>query len=152
MVVESTCNTGDAGRRFDSWVRKIPWRKSENPTPCLAWDNSMDRASDDYSPWGFQKSGPQPTAEWAGTRMNHAKYIGIFIFSCHTDSRNEVLSSSIPPTFLFSTILFSILIHSPSVFGDLPFVVKYCYSVLCLESKLLCPDDRNWGMKKWFWK
>ena len=30
---ESTCNAGDP--RFDSWVRKIPWRRDRLPTPVF---------------------------------------------------------------------------------------------------------------------
>ena len=30
---ESTCNAGDP--RFDSWVRKIPWRRDKLPTPVF---------------------------------------------------------------------------------------------------------------------
>ena len=34
---ESTCNAGDAGDRLDPWVRKIPWRRTWQPTNILAW-------------------------------------------------------------------------------------------------------------------
>ena len=30
---ESACNAGDPG--FDSWVRKIPWRRDRLPTPVF---------------------------------------------------------------------------------------------------------------------
>ena len=28
-------NAGDKSRRFDPWVRKIPWRRAQEPTPVL---------------------------------------------------------------------------------------------------------------------
>ena len=46
---ESACNAGDG---FDSWVRKIPWRKKWLPNPVFlpresyGWRNLVD-----YSPW-----------------------------------------------------------------------------------------------------
>ena len=32
---ESTCNAGGAPQGFDSWVRKIPWRREWQPTPVF---------------------------------------------------------------------------------------------------------------------
>ena len=45
------------GGRFNSWVRKIPWRRECNPLqyPCL--ENPMDRrAMYGYSPYGHKES------------------------------------------------------------------------------------------------
>ena len=44
---KSACNVGDLGSipHFDSWVRKIPWRRNGNPLqyPCL--ENPLDRGA-----------------------------------------------------------------------------------------------------------
>ena len=39
----SACNRGDPG--FDSWVRKIPWRRKWQPTPLSCLGNPMNRGS-----------------------------------------------------------------------------------------------------------
>jgi len=31
--------------RFDTWVRKVPWRRKWQPTLVFAWDNPMDRGA-----------------------------------------------------------------------------------------------------------
>jgi len=49
---ESACNAGDAGRRkFNPWVRKIPWRRKWQPTPVfLAGESHGQRSLAGYSP------------------------------------------------------------------------------------------------------
>ena len=44
-------NAGDPG--FDSWVRKIPWRRDRLPTPVF-WPRECHGL---YSPWGHKESG-----------------------------------------------------------------------------------------------
>ena len=45
--------SGDEG--FDSWVRKIPWRRKEQPTPAfLSW-KSHGEACQGYIPWGLKR-------------------------------------------------------------------------------------------------
>ena len=56
---ESACNAGDL--RFDSWVRKIPWRREWQPTPVFLpgechGQKSLARSFGDYSPWGCKES------------------------------------------------------------------------------------------------
>ena len=47
---------------FDTWVRKIPWRRKWQPTPDSCLENPMDKGvSDGYSPWGCKES---DTTEW----------------------------------------------------------------------------------------
>ena len=43
-------------RRFDLWVRKIPWKRKRNPLqhPCLG--NPMDRGAWRATVWGIAKS------------------------------------------------------------------------------------------------
>ena len=51
----SARNAGDNG--FDSWVRKIPWRRKWQSTPTLLPGKSQGRRSlIGYSPWGCKKS------------------------------------------------------------------------------------------------
>ena len=41
-----------AMQRFDSWVRKIPWRRNRLATP-LFWPGEFHEL---YSPWGHKES------------------------------------------------------------------------------------------------
>ena len=51
---ESACNAGDL--RFDSWVRKIPWRREWQPTPVfLPGECHGQKSLVDYSSWGLQR-------------------------------------------------------------------------------------------------
>ena len=53
---ESACNTGDRGRGFNPWVRKIPWRKKWQPAPVfLPGEFPGQRSLVDYSPWGHKE-------------------------------------------------------------------------------------------------
>ena len=50
-------------RGFDTWVRKIPWRRKWQPTPeFLAGKSHEQRILAGYSPWGHEES---DTTEWA---------------------------------------------------------------------------------------
>ena len=43
--------------RFNSWVRKIPWRKALQPTPVfLPGESNGQRSLVGYSPWGSKES------------------------------------------------------------------------------------------------
>ena len=47
---ESACNAGDL--RFDSWVRKIPWRRKWQSTPVFLPGKSHEQRSlAGHSPW-----------------------------------------------------------------------------------------------------
>ena len=35
MVKNLPDNVGDMRRRFDPWIRKIPWRRAQQPTPAF---------------------------------------------------------------------------------------------------------------------
>ena len=51
---ESTCNTGETG--FNSWVRKIPWRRKWQPTPVfLPGKSHGQRSLEGYSLWGRKR-------------------------------------------------------------------------------------------------
>ena len=48
--------------RFDSWVRKIPWRREWQPTPVfLPGESHGQRGLAGYSPWDHEESS---TTEW----------------------------------------------------------------------------------------
>ena len=50
-------NAGDMRRRFDPWVRKIPWRRAPQPIPVfLAGESHGQRSLAGYSPWGRKES------------------------------------------------------------------------------------------------
>ena len=43
--------------RFDPWIRKIPWRRAQQPTPeFLPGECHGQRSLDGYSPWGRKES------------------------------------------------------------------------------------------------
>ena len=49
-------NAGDARRRFDPWVSKIPWRNQWQPTPVfLPGKSHGHRRLPGYSPWGCRR-------------------------------------------------------------------------------------------------
>ena len=53
---ESTCSAGDPG--FDSWVRKIPWRRDWQPTPVFLPGESLGQSSlTGYRTWVRKVSG-----------------------------------------------------------------------------------------------
>ena len=53
---EPTCQCrGCKRRRFDPWVRKIPWRRARQPTPVfLPGESHGQRSLVDYSLWGHR--------------------------------------------------------------------------------------------------
>ena len=43
--------------RFNPWVRKIPWRRTWQPTPVFLFGESNEQSSlEGYSPWGPKES------------------------------------------------------------------------------------------------
>ena len=51
---ESACNAGD---RFNSWVRNIPWRRAWQPTPVfLPGESHGQRSVVGYTSRGYKKS------------------------------------------------------------------------------------------------
>ena len=55
LVVESACQC--KRRRFDPWVRKIPWRRKWHLTPVfLPGKSHGQRSLAGYSPWGSKES------------------------------------------------------------------------------------------------
>ena len=57
VVKHLPANAGDVRRRFDPWVRKIPWRRAWQPTPVfLPGEPHGQRSLAGYSPWGGTES------------------------------------------------------------------------------------------------
>ena len=56
MAKNPPANAGDPNKRpgFDPWVRKMPWRRAQQPTPIFFLENPMDRGL--YSPKGHRES------------------------------------------------------------------------------------------------
>ena len=51
MVKNPPVNEGEAGDRFDPWVRKIPWRMAWQPTPVfLPGESHGQKNPEGYSP------------------------------------------------------------------------------------------------------
>ena len=66
---ETACNEGDAGDRFNPWIRMIPWRRKWQPIPVLLTEKSHgQRSLMDYSPWGHKES---DTMEGLNTQHTH---------------------------------------------------------------------------------
>ena len=62
---------------FDSWVRKIPWRRAWQPTPAfLPGEAHGLRSLAGYSPWGRKES---DTTERLSTHTQHAHSVLITI-------------------------------------------------------------------------
>ena len=58
MVNNLSANAGDLGRRrrFDPWVREIPWRRKWQLTPVfLSGKFHGQRSMVSYSPWSYQE-------------------------------------------------------------------------------------------------
>ena len=57
VVKNPLANAGDVRRGFDSWVGKIPWRRTSQPTPVFSPGESHgQRSLVGYSPWGRTES------------------------------------------------------------------------------------------------
>ena len=55
VVKNLPTNTGDMRRGFDTWVRKIPWRRARQPTPVFLPEESRgQRSLVGYSPQGHK--------------------------------------------------------------------------------------------------
>ena len=68
---ESSCQWRRPKRRvFETWVRKIPWRRAWQPTPAfLPGESHGQRFLAGYSPWGHKESDMTEATEHAGTTV-----------------------------------------------------------------------------------
>ena len=68
---EPPANAGDV-KGFDSWIGKIPWRRTWQPTPAfLPGEFRRQRSLAGYSPWGRKEQGMTRATEH--TRM-HSRF------------------------------------------------------------------------------
>ena len=57
-------------RRFDPWVRKIPWRRAWQPTPVfLPGEPHRQRSLAGYSPWGYKESDMTEATQLIQTKL-----------------------------------------------------------------------------------
>ena len=56
VVKNLPANAGDTRHKFDSWVRKIPWRTVWQPAPVFLPGDHVDRGA--YSPWSHKEPDP----------------------------------------------------------------------------------------------
>ena len=53
MVKNLPAYAGDMIDSFHPWIRKIPWRRAQQPTPAfLPGESPGERSLAGYSPWG----------------------------------------------------------------------------------------------------
>ena len=73
---ESVCQCRSCG--FNSWVRKIPWRRKWLPPPrFLPGKFHGQRSLAGYSPWGLRES---DTTEWLSFHASICLYIRVWVF------------------------------------------------------------------------
>ena len=69
-------------RRFDPWVRKIPWRRKWEPTPVfLPGKSHGQRSLMGYSPWGHEESDvtkPPPPSPSSDPSTNRQRQRGVW--------------------------------------------------------------------------
>ena len=88
---ESTCQC--KRHRFDPWVRKIPWRRKELPTPeFLPRKSHGQRNLVGYSPWGCKRVGHDLVTKEQQESL--ALFVGLQVWCCK--SQSSLLSSMIP--------------------------------------------------------
>ena len=68
VVKNPPANVGDKRHGFDSWVRKIPWRRAWQPTWYSCLENPMDRGAWQATVHGVAQS--QTRLKRLGTYMN----------------------------------------------------------------------------------
>ena len=55
MVKTLPASAGGVRQEFDPWVRMIPWRRAQQPSPVfLPGESHGQRSLRDYSPWGHR--------------------------------------------------------------------------------------------------
>ena len=105
-------------RRFDPWIRKIPWRSKWQPTSvCLPGKSHGQRSLVGYCPWGCKRVGQNLATQQQQHPFSHLTHILIFV----------VLSMTYPFTFMvysfqqalnvsYSSYISRILLTAVSIF------------------------------------
>ena len=89
-------------RRFEPWIRKIPWRRKLQPTPVFLPEKShVQRSLVGCSPWGHKESDTteQNTQTKCLTSILWIFFILIYFYSNHH-----------PIKFLFTSLLLNVLL------------------------------------------
>ena len=72
--------------RFDLWIRKIPWRRSWQPTPVFFWGESHgQRSLEDCSPQGSKEQDVTDVTQYACTQShpdNHNWHVARVTLLC----------------------------------------------------------------------
>ena len=93
-------------RRFDSWVKKIPWRRAWQPTPVsLPGESHGQRSLAGYSPWG-RKSRTQLSNYTTTTTITRFR-LKVECFAVLPCSVASVMSDSLQPHGLSPASLLS---------------------------------------------
>ena len=86
---ESACN---AGGRFNSWIRKIPWRREWQPTPVfLPGKSHGQRSRAGCRPWGHKES---DSTEWWTLSSLYPLFLHPSLFSGMTQSPRAITEPS----------------------------------------------------------
>ena len=86
---------GHKRHRLDPWARKIPWRRSWQPTPVFLPGESLgQRSLVGYSPWGCKRVGHN----WNDLAHTHAHkwthtYVRVFVCMCVLPKKETSLQS-----------------------------------------------------------
>ena len=99
MGKESTCNAGDTA--FDPWLRKMPWRRKQPPTPvCLPGESHGQRNLAGYSPRGHNDLDMTEVTYHTCTILAEVETVTDFIFLGSKITVNSVCSHEIKTRLL----------------------------------------------------
>ena len=109
---------------FDSWVRKIPWRCEQLPTPVLLPGESHEQRSlVGYSPWGHKDSDTiERLSRHTATKKNN-------LFRIIQSDRTKLYSDRFMRLSSFSTVIYGGL--------DVSFALVFSFHLVCLGPKSL---------------
>jgi len=108
---ELTCQCRRCKRhRFSPWVRKIPWRRAQQPAPVFLPGESHGQGSLVYSPWGHRELNMTERLSTAWhiilTEKNLSKQIQLLSSLSCLFKGIVVISTFILTNFIYGEILF----------------------------------------------
>ena len=69
------------GHKFDPWVRKIPWRRTWQPTPIsLPGESHKQSSLASYSPWGHKESDRTEATQHAACIYIYEQDLLLYVF------------------------------------------------------------------------